>query len=90
MVKFGILATLEAKIGKEHEVAAFLKSVLPLVEAEPGTVSWFAIRISAMSAFATSDICSAFSPFTTQSPISINSLATVSHQPTTDRFGPRR
>lgn len=37
MVKFGILATLEAKIGKEHEVAAFLKSALPLVEAEPGT-----------------------------------------------------
>jgi quinol monooxygenase YgiN len=46
MVKFGILATLEAKIGKEHEVAAFLKSALPLVEAEPGTLSWFAIRIS--------------------------------------------
>lgn len=42
MVKFGILATLEAKIGKEHEVAAFLKSALPLVESEPGTVSWFA------------------------------------------------
>ena len=47
MVKFGILAMLEAKIGKEHEVAAFLKSALPLVEAEPGTVSWFAIRVSA-------------------------------------------
>ena len=46
MVKFGILATLEAKIGKEHEVAVFLKSALPLVEAEPGTVSWFAIRVS--------------------------------------------
>ncbi len=46
MAKFGILATLEAKIGKEHKVAAFLKSALPLVEAEPGTVSWFAIRVS--------------------------------------------
>ena len=46
MVKFEILASLEAKIGKEHEVAAFLKSALPLVEAEPGTVSWFAIRVS--------------------------------------------
>ena len=31
MVKFGILATLEAKIGKEHEIAAFLRSALPLV-----------------------------------------------------------
>ncbi len=46
MVKFAILATLEAKIGKEHEVAAFLKSALPLVEAEPGTVACFAVRIS--------------------------------------------
>lgn len=26
------------------EVAEFLKSALPLVEAEPGTVSWFAIQ----------------------------------------------
>jgi quinol monooxygenase YgiN len=46
MVKFGILATLEAKVGKEHEVAAFLKSALPLVEAEPETMAWFAIRLS--------------------------------------------
>lgn len=46
MVKLAILATLEAKIGKEHEVAAFLKSALPLVEAEPETVAWFAIQIS--------------------------------------------
>ena len=46
MVKFAILATLEAKPGKEHEVAAFLKSALPLVEAEPGTVAWFAIRMN--------------------------------------------
>jgi hypothetical protein len=41
-----MLATLEAKIGKEHEVAAFLKSALPLVEAEPGTAAWFAVWIS--------------------------------------------
>ena len=34
MVKFAILATLEAKIGKEHEVAVFLKSALPLVESK--------------------------------------------------------
>ncbi len=46
MVKFAILATLEAKVGKEHEVVAFLKSALPLVEAEPGTVAWFAIRMA--------------------------------------------
>ncbi len=46
MVKFAILATLEAKVGKEHEVAAFLKSALPLVEAERDTVAWFALRMS--------------------------------------------
>jgi quinol monooxygenase YgiN len=47
--------TLEAKIGKEHEVAAFLQSALPLVEAEPGTVSWFAIRVSSTT-FAIFDV----------------------------------
>lgn len=40
MVKFGILATLKAKIGKEHEVAAFLKSELPLVEAVTASASF--------------------------------------------------
>jgi quinol monooxygenase YgiN len=46
MVRFAILATLEAKIGKEHEVAAFLKAALPLVEAESGTVAWFAVKMA--------------------------------------------
>ena len=36
---------LEAKPGKEAELAAFLKSALPLVQQEPGTMSWFAIQI---------------------------------------------
>ncbi len=49
MVKFAILATPEAKIGVEHEVAAFLKTALPLVEAEPCTVAWFAVRMSSMT-----------------------------------------
>jgi len=35
---------LKARAGKEEEVAAFLKSALPLVEAEPETVSWYAVR----------------------------------------------
>jgi quinol monooxygenase YgiN len=46
MVKFAILATLEAKPGKEDEVAAFLRSALPLVEAEPATTAWFATQLS--------------------------------------------
>ncbi len=44
MEKLGLFATLEAKPGKEDEVDQFLRSALPLVNAEPGTVAWFAIR----------------------------------------------
>ena len=46
MVKFALLATLEAKSGKEDEVAQFLQSALPMVEAELATIAWFAIRMS--------------------------------------------
>lgn len=44
MVKYALLAKLVAKPGKENEVDAFLKSALPIVQAEPGTVQWFAIK----------------------------------------------
>ena len=44
MSKVPLYVPLEAKPGKEKEVAEFLKSALPLVDAEPGTVSWFAIQ----------------------------------------------
>ena len=44
MVKLALLVRLEAKPGKEEEVAAFLSSALPLAQAEPGTISWFAFR----------------------------------------------
>jgi quinol monooxygenase YgiN len=46
MVKVGLVARLVAKAGKEEELGAFLASALPLAEAEPGTVVWFAIRWS--------------------------------------------
>ena len=45
MVKLALLVRLEAKPGKEEEVAAFLSSALPLAQGEPGTISWFAFRI---------------------------------------------
>lgn len=45
MEKFAILARVEAKPGKEKEVLDFLKSALPLAQAEPGTVRWFALQI---------------------------------------------
>jgi quinol monooxygenase YgiN len=44
MSKFALYVPLEAKPEKEKEVANFLKSALPLVEDEPGTVTWFAIQ----------------------------------------------
>jgi quinol monooxygenase YgiN len=39
------LVRLEAKPGKEAEVESFLRSGLSLVEAEPGTIAWFGIRL---------------------------------------------
>lgn len=44
MTKFALYVPLEAKPGKEKDVADFLKSAVPLVEAEPGTVTWYAIQ----------------------------------------------
>jgi quinol monooxygenase YgiN len=49
MNKFGILATLQARPGKEVEVETFLRSARPLVEAETGTTAWFAFKISPTS-----------------------------------------
>ena len=45
MVKLALLARMEAKPGKEEEVAEFLRGALPLAEAEPATTAWFALRI---------------------------------------------
>jgi quinol monooxygenase YgiN len=44
MTKFALYVPLQAKPGKEKEVADFLLSAVPLVNAEPGTISWFAIQ----------------------------------------------
>ncbi|MGC1784185.1 MAG: antibiotic biosynthesis monooxygenase [Acidobacteriaceae bacterium] len=45
MNKFGILAMLQARPGKEPEVETFLQLARPLVEAETGTTTWFAFKI---------------------------------------------
>lgn len=45
MVKVALYVQLEAKPGKEAEVESFLRSGLPLVEAEPATIAWFGIRL---------------------------------------------
>jgi quinol monooxygenase YgiN len=45
MVKLALLVRLEAKAGKENEVAKFLKSALPLAQQESTTPVWFALRL---------------------------------------------
>ena len=49
MTKLGLYVALEAKTGKEAELAAFLTGALPLVEAEPATTAWFALRMGPTS-----------------------------------------
>ena len=44
MATKALLVRLEAKSGKEDDVEQFLLSALPLVEQEPGTKPWFAVR----------------------------------------------
>ena len=47
MVKYALLARVEAKAGKEADVERFLKSALPLAQAEPATRAWYAWKIDA-------------------------------------------
>src|ERR1700722_20058498 len=46
MVKTALYVRLEAKPGKEKDVENFLLWGLPIVEDEPATIAWFAIRMS--------------------------------------------
>ena len=47
MPTVGFLVTLTAQPGREDEVARFLKDAKVLVDAEPGTRTWFAFRSGA-------------------------------------------
>ena len=49
MPKLALWVPLEAKPGKEAEVEAFLRSGLAIVEQEPKTVAWFAVRMGPTS-----------------------------------------
>jgi quinol monooxygenase YgiN len=46
MIKLALFARLEAKPGKEADVAAFLEAGLGMARAEAGTPIWFALRLS--------------------------------------------
>ena len=45
-VKLGLLALLDAKVGKGAELGAFLEKGQALAEAEIGTVTWYAFKLS--------------------------------------------
>jgi quinol monooxygenase YgiN len=45
MVSVALFVRLEAKLGKEEEVEAFLKGGLAIVEEEPATIVWFGVRM---------------------------------------------
>jgi quinol monooxygenase YgiN len=45
MVDVALFVRLEAKPGKESDVAQFLRDGLAIVEAEPATTAWFAIQL---------------------------------------------
>jgi quinol monooxygenase YgiN len=45
MVSVALFVRLEAKLGKEAEVEAFLKGGLAIVEGEPATIVWFGVRM---------------------------------------------
>jgi quinol monooxygenase YgiN len=45
-LKFGLLALVEAKPGKEQEVWDFLNGGRDIVANEPGTKTWYAFRVN--------------------------------------------
>ena len=45
MTQHALYVQLEAKPGKEKEVAAFLTSARSMVEQEPETTAWFAVKM---------------------------------------------
>ena len=45
MIKVGLFVRLDVKPGKEKEVEEFLRGGLPIVQEEPGTIAWFALRL---------------------------------------------
>ncbi|WP_445153590.1 putative quinol monooxygenase [Arthrobacter sp. Hor0625] len=44
--KYGVLALVEAKLGKEQEVWDFLNGARAAVVKEPGTRTWYAFRVN--------------------------------------------
>jgi quinol monooxygenase YgiN len=48
-IRVGLYVRLEAKPGREAAVAEFLQGALPVVEREPATLTWYALRLGPTS-----------------------------------------
>jgi quinol monooxygenase YgiN len=48
-VRVALWVRMDAKPGKEAEVESFLRSGLAIVEQEPATIAWFAIRMGPLT-----------------------------------------
>jgi quinol monooxygenase YgiN len=55
MPKVGLFVRIEAKSGKEDQVANFLNRAVAIAEKEPDTLAWFAVRL-APTTFAIFDV----------------------------------
>ncbi len=49
MVKVGLFVQLEVKPGKENDVEAFLRDGLAVVQQEPATTTWYAIKLGPLT-----------------------------------------
>ena len=49
MPNVALWVQLEAKKGKEAEIEKFLRDGLPIVNNEPGTITWYALKLSPTS-----------------------------------------
>ena len=49
MTNVALWVQLEAKKGKEAEVEKFLRDGLPVVNGEPATITWYALKLSPTS-----------------------------------------
>ena len=74
MVNVALLVRLEAKPGKEAEVASFLEGGLSVVQAEPATIAWFAIRLGP-STFGIFDAWRKLPSFSHNRPLSSRSMS---------------
>ena len=89
-VTVGLWVRLEAKPGKEGDVEAFLNSGRALVDDEPETIAWFAVRLSSTTfaifdAFATDTGRDAHLPGRVAAALMENAGELLAHEPAIEK-----